>query len=58
MYCAPDVIALDLVPVSKQHLFTLSLFVFIVKISHCRDKRKKRNPSADTVNYKKESPEV
>lgn len=42
MYCAPNVISLDLVPVSKQHLFTPSLFVFTVKITHCRDKKKRR----------------
>ena len=57
MYCAQNVISLGTVPLSKQHLFTISLFVFIVKISHCRDKKRK-DPSADTVSDRKESPEV
>lgn len=39
-----NVISLGTVPVSKQHLFTLSLFVFILKISHFRDKKKKKIP--------------
>lgn len=42
MYCAQNVLSLGTVPVSKQHLFTLSLSVFIVKSSHCRDTKKKK----------------
>lgn len=37
MYCTPNVISLGSVPVSKKHLFTLSLFVILVILSHCRD---------------------
>lgn len=48
-----NVISLGTVPVSKQHLFTLSLFVFILKISHFRDQKKKKNPSGDTVTGRK-----
>lgn len=56
MYCVQSVTSIGAVSVSKQHLFTLFLFVFIVKISHCKEKKKK--PSADTVNDRKDSPEV
>lgn len=53
-----NVISLGTAPVSKQLLFTLSLFVFKLKISHFRDKKKNNKPSGDTVSDRKESPEA